>query len=79
MKVSRVAAPMEERMETALFSPPLSKQRVEFAVRHINQSHALSLVRVIFLLVLSDLSRQVHNGAQMQFLITDLGCWSIFT
>ncbi|KAF3332305.1 small RNA 2'-O-methyltransferase-like isoform X1 [Carex littledalei] len=44
VKVLRVAAPMEERMETALFSPPLSKQRVEFAVRHINQSHALSLV-----------------------------------
>ncbi|KAJ4806377.1 Small RNA methyltransferase [Rhynchospora pubera] len=44
VKVLQVAAPMEERMETAFFSPPLSKQRVEFAVRHINQSHALSLV-----------------------------------
>jgi hypothetical protein len=66
--VLRVAVPMEERMETALFSPPLSKQRVEFAVRHINQSHALSLVRDIFVLVLLNWNMQVQIGSQMEFL-----------
>lgn len=40
----RVTEPLEERMEQALFSPPLSKQRVEFAVRHIKESSASSLV-----------------------------------
>ncbi|XP_078158045.1 small RNA 2'-O-methyltransferase-like [Carex rostrata] len=44
VKVLRVPTPMKERVETTPFSPPLSKQRVEFAVHHINQSHALSLV-----------------------------------
>lgn len=40
----RVTEPLEDRMEQALFSPPLSKQRVEFAVRHIKESSASSLV-----------------------------------
>ncbi|XP_051136154.1 small RNA 2'-O-methyltransferase isoform X2 [Andrographis paniculata] len=40
----RVTEPLEERMEQALFSPPLSKQRVEFAVKQIKESSALSLV-----------------------------------
>ncbi|XP_073280928.1 small RNA 2'-O-methyltransferase-like isoform X1 [Primulina huaijiensis] len=40
----RVTEPLEERMEQALFSPPLSKQRVEFAVRHIKEFSASSLV-----------------------------------
>ncbi|XP_059446031.1 small RNA 2'-O-methyltransferase-like [Corylus avellana] len=31
-------------MEQALFSPPLSKQCVEYAVQHIGQSHATTLV-----------------------------------
>lgn len=35
---------VEHRMEQALFSPPLAKQRVEFAVRHINDSHSTTLV-----------------------------------
>ncbi|CAN0911354.1 Small RNA 2'-O-methyltransferase [Linum grandiflorum] len=39
-----VTEPSEERMEQALFSPPLSKQRVEFAVQHIRNSSAVSLV-----------------------------------
>lgn len=39
-----VLEPLEDRMEKALFSPSLSKQRVEYAVRHICQSSALSLV-----------------------------------
>ncbi|CAN1227895.1 Small RNA 2'-O-methyltransferase [Linum grandiflorum] len=39
-----VTEPSEERMEQALFSPPLSKQRVEFAVQHIRNSSAASLV-----------------------------------
>jgi small RNA 2'-O-methyltransferase len=30
--------------KAALFSHPLSKQRVEFAVRHINELHATTLV-----------------------------------
>ncbi|KAE9452432.1 hypothetical protein C3L33_15670, partial [Rhododendron williamsianum] len=40
----RVTEPLEDRMEQALFSPPLSKQRVDYAVQHIKESCALSLV-----------------------------------
>ncbi|KAL2252092.1 UNVERIFIED_CONTAM: Small RNA 2-O-methyltransferase [Sesamum indicum] len=40
----QVTEPLEERMEQALFSPPLSKQRVEFALEHIKESSAASLV-----------------------------------
>ncbi|KAK4386439.1 Small RNA 2'-O-methyltransferase [Sesamum angolense] len=40
----QVTEPLEERMEQALFSPPLSKQRVEFALQHIKESSAASLV-----------------------------------
>ncbi|XWS18001.1 hypothetical protein CRYUN_Cryun32bG0004700 [Craigia yunnanensis] len=40
----RVTEPPEDRMEQALFSPPLSKQRVEYAVQHIKKSFATSLV-----------------------------------
>ncbi|KAL0290316.1 UNVERIFIED_CONTAM: Small RNA 2'-O-methyltransferase [Sesamum calycinum] len=39
----QVTEPLEERMEQALFSPPLSKQRVEFALQHIKESSAASL------------------------------------
>ncbi|KAK7363261.1 hypothetical protein VNO77_05397 [Canavalia gladiata] len=44
ISLTKVAEPPEERMEQALFSPPLSKQRVEFAVRHIVESHATTLL-----------------------------------
>lgn len=44
VKVLQVTEPLEDRMEKALFNPPLSKQRVEFAVQHINQLHATTLV-----------------------------------
>ncbi|XP_031249532.1 small RNA 2'-O-methyltransferase-like isoform X2 [Pistacia vera] len=40
----RMTEPPEERMEQALFSPPLSKQRVEYAVQHIKESCATTLV-----------------------------------
>ncbi|PHT55601.1 hypothetical protein CQW23_04087 [Capsicum baccatum] len=40
----RVTVPLEDRMEQALFSPPLSKQRVEYALQHIGESCAASLV-----------------------------------
>ncbi|PIN12640.1 putative protein HEN1/CORYMBOSA2 [Handroanthus impetiginosus] len=40
----QVTEPLEERLEQALFSPPLSKQRVEFALWHIKESSATSLV-----------------------------------
>ncbi|KAL1833949.1 hypothetical protein ACET3Z_003600 [Daucus carota] len=40
----RVTEPLEERMEQALFSPPLSKQRVDFALQQIKESCAASLV-----------------------------------
>ncbi|KAL7102584.1 hypothetical protein ACP275_08G128900 [Erythranthe tilingii] len=40
----QVTEPLEERMEQAQFSPPLSKQRVEFAVQQIKESSAASLV-----------------------------------
>lgn len=44
----KVAEPPEERMEQALFSPPLSKQRVEFGVQQILESHATTLVYKMF-------------------------------
>ncbi|XP_073100785.1 small RNA 2'-O-methyltransferase isoform X2 [Elaeis guineensis] len=44
VKVLRVSEALEDRMEQALFSPPLSKQRVQFAVAHINESRATTLV-----------------------------------
>ncbi|XP_052162550.1 small RNA 2'-O-methyltransferase [Oryza glaberrima] len=44
VKVLQVTEPLEDRMEKALFNPPLSKQRVEFAVRYINELHATTLV-----------------------------------
>ncbi|OVA08041.1 RNA-binding protein Lupus La [Macleaya cordata] len=44
MNLLRVTEPLEDRMEQALFSPPLSKQRVEYALRHINESCATTLV-----------------------------------
>ncbi|CAN4081978.1 unnamed protein product [Withania somnifera] len=40
----RVTVPLEDRMEQALFSPPLSKQRVEYALQHIRESCASTLV-----------------------------------
>ncbi|KAI4299718.1 hypothetical protein L6164_033149 [Bauhinia variegata] len=44
INLTKVTEPLEERMEQALFSPPLSKQRVEFAVQHIKESCAATLV-----------------------------------
>ncbi|XP_006657468.1 small RNA 2'-O-methyltransferase [Oryza brachyantha] len=44
VKLLQVTEPLEDRMEKALFNPPLSKQRVEFAVRYINELHATTLV-----------------------------------
>ncbi|KAL9249208.1 Small RNA 2'-O-methyltransferase-like protein [Drosera capensis] len=40
----RVTSPLEDRMEQAFFSPPLSKQRVEYALHHIRDSNAMSLI-----------------------------------
>ncbi|KAL4563713.1 hypothetical protein LXL04_027758 [Taraxacum kok-saghyz] len=40
----RVTEPLEDRMEKALFSPSLSKQRVLYAVQHIRESCATFLV-----------------------------------
>ncbi|KAF3450281.1 hypothetical protein FNV43_RR06361 [Rhamnella rubrinervis] len=40
----QVTEPLEDRMEQALFSPPLSKQRVGYAVQHIQESCATTLV-----------------------------------
>ncbi|KAE8655657.1 6-phosphogluconate dehydrogenase family protein isoform 1 [Hibiscus syriacus] len=40
----QVTEPPEDRMEQALFSPPLSKQRVEYAVQQIKESCVTSLV-----------------------------------
>ncbi|KAM1235088.1 hypothetical protein TB2_004464 [Malus domestica] len=39
-----VTEPLEDRMEQAFFSPPLSKQRVEYAVQSIKKSCATTLV-----------------------------------
>jgi len=47
-------------MEQALFSPPLSKQRVEFAVRHINDCHSTTLVTTSFSCQIWDFSLPLH-------------------
>ncbi|XP_023634739.1 small RNA 2'-O-methyltransferase isoform X2 [Capsella rubella] len=39
-----VKEPTEERMEAAFFKPPLSKQRIEYAMKHIKESSASTLV-----------------------------------
>ncbi|KAK1304230.1 Small RNA 2'-O-methyltransferase [Acorus calamus] len=44
VKLLGVTEPLEDRMEQALFSPSLSKQRVEYALRHISESQATTLV-----------------------------------
>lgn len=44
LSLLRIVEPLEERMEQALFSPPLSKQRLEYAMQHIKKSDATSLV-----------------------------------
>ncbi|CAA7394053.1 unnamed protein product [Spirodela intermedia] len=44
LKVLQISEPNEVRMEQALFSPPLSKQRVDFAMGLINSTSATSLV-----------------------------------
>ncbi|KAH9606949.1 hypothetical protein KSS87_009343 [Heliosperma pusillum] len=40
----QVTEPFEDRMEQALFSPPLSKQRLEFAMQYIKEFSAASLI-----------------------------------
>ncbi|KAK4795886.1 hypothetical protein SAY86_028212 [Trapa natans] len=44
VKLMHITEPLEDGMEQAFFSPPLSKQRVEYAVGRIRQSDATSLV-----------------------------------
>ncbi|XP_030969522.1 small RNA 2'-O-methyltransferase-like isoform X1 [Quercus lobata] len=44
IRLLQVTEPLEDRMEQALFSPPLSKQRVEYAVQRIKESGATTLV-----------------------------------
>lgn len=44
MSLLQVTEPPEDRMEKALFSPSLSKQRVNYAVEHIKQTSATFLV-----------------------------------
>ncbi|KAI3964471.1 hypothetical protein MKX01_007161, partial [Papaver californicum] len=38
-----VQEPLKDRMEQAFFSPPLSRHRIEYAVKHINESCAATL------------------------------------
>lgn len=40
----QITEPLEDRIEQALFSPPLSKQRLGFALQHIRESSATSLI-----------------------------------
>ncbi|KAF3450488.1 hypothetical protein FNV43_RR06571 [Rhamnella rubrinervis] len=54
----QVTEPLEDRMEQALFSPPLSKQRVGYAVQHIQESCATTLF-VGFFVELFDFSRKI--------------------
>ncbi|KAK9714443.1 hypothetical protein RND81_06G094900 [Saponaria officinalis] len=42
--ILRVTEPLEDRMEQALFSPPLSKQRLEFAMQCIKEISATNLI-----------------------------------
>lgn len=42
-----VTEPFEDKIEQAIFKPPLSKQRVEYALQHIRASCALSLVYML--------------------------------
>ncbi|XP_031499970.1 small RNA 2'-O-methyltransferase isoform X2 [Nymphaea colorata] len=44
IKLLQITAPMEDRMEQAFFNPPLSKQRLEFALTYIRESRASTLV-----------------------------------
>ncbi|KAG9439665.1 hypothetical protein H6P81_019830 [Aristolochia fimbriata] len=44
VQLLQLTEPLEDRMEQALFSPPLSKQRVDYALKHIYESKATSLV-----------------------------------
>ncbi|XP_057830306.2 small RNA 2'-O-methyltransferase [Cryptomeria japonica] len=44
VELLRLIEPMEERMEQALFSPPLSKQRMEYALRLLSDNDAKCLV-----------------------------------
>ncbi|XP_050367959.1 small RNA 2'-O-methyltransferase-like [Argentina anserina] len=44
IRLLRVIEPLEDRMEHAFFSPPLSKQRVEYAVQSIRESCSATLV-----------------------------------
>ncbi|XP_068655378.1 small RNA 2'-O-methyltransferase [Aristolochia californica] len=44
VQLLQITEPLEDRMEQALFSPPLSKQRVDYALKHIYEANATSLV-----------------------------------
>ncbi|XP_078437263.1 small RNA 2'-O-methyltransferase-like [Wolffia australiana] len=44
LKLHQVSEPNEDRMEGALFSPSLSRQRVDFALDLVNAARAISLV-----------------------------------
>lgn len=44
MTLLRITEPCEDRVEQALFSPPLSKQRVEYALQCIKKISATSLI-----------------------------------
>ena len=55
-----VTEPQEDRMEQALFSPPLSKQQVEYAVQHIRQSCAATMVNEPFVASNFSLSNVKH-------------------
>ncbi|KAH9288302.1 hypothetical protein KI387_032419, partial [Taxus chinensis] len=44
VELLRMIEPMEERMEQALFSPPLSKQRMEYALHLLSENSAKCLV-----------------------------------
>ena len=75
VKVLQVTEPLEDRMEKALFSPPLSKQRVEFAVRHINELHATTLVNFPPNSLVLYLWKILFFIAKMHFQV-DFGCGS---
>ena len=62
-------------MEQALFSPPLSKQRVEYAVQHIKESGATTLVSKHFSSV-NFLCWYVKFSWSLFYLQVDFGCGS---
>lgn len=64
-------------MEQALFSPPLSKQRVEYAVQHIRDFDATSLVNISLPCLFNSVFQLLYyDFTSLLALKVDFGCGS---